>query len=392
VSGAIEAAELAERMASLEPIGLGPDGTTRLAWTPEDEATGAWFAAQAQALGLRVERDAAGNRWALPAGDGPWWAVGSHLDSVRAGGRFDGALGVVAAFAVAARCSRPVAVVSFADEEGARFNTPTFGSRALTGALDVDDVLARRDDGGVSLAEAMRAAGVDPGGLASAPEALERLRGFVELHIDQSTDVDAVGAAYGVVSRLAARRRLALELHGRADHAGTTSMAERRDAMAVAARVIVAALDLAAEHELRVTPGRLLSEPNALTTIAARVRLWLDVRGPDAAPLDAFVAALEAQAGEIGAAGRVEVAFRIESRSDGTEFDAGLRERLRRDGAPEVLCFAGHDAGLVAARRPAAMVLVRNPAGVSHAAAEEVALADAAEAATALMAVLEEIA
>src|SRR4051794_170846 len=230
-------------MADLEPIGLGPDGTTRLAWTAEDEATGDWFAAQAHGLGLRVERDAAGNRWALPAAAGPWWAVGSHLDSVRAGGRFDGALGVVAAFAVAARCTKPVAVVSFADEEGARFNTPTFGSRALTGMLDVADVLARTDDDGVVLADAMRAAGVDPDGLAGAQAGLERLRGFVELHIDQSTDVAAAGAPFGVVTGLAARRRLALELRGRADHAGTTAMDQRRDAMAVAARVIVAALD-----------------------------------------------------------------------------------------------------------------------------------------------------
>jgi N-carbamoyl-L-amino-acid hydrolase len=388
----IDAADLAGRMAGLEPIGLGPDGTTRLAWTPEDEATGAWFAAQAQALGLHVERDAAGNRWALPPGDGPWWAVGSHLDSVRAGGRFDGALGVAAAFAIAARSSRPVAVISFADEEGARFNTPTFGSRALTGALDIAGVVGRADADGVTLADAMRAAGVDPDGLAGAPAGLERLRGFLELHIDQSTDVDAAGAPFGVVGALAARRRLALELRGRADHAGTTSMEERRDALAVAARVIVAALDLGLDAGLRVTPGRLLVEPNALTTIPEHVRLWLDARGADAVALDGFVEALTEQAGALAAAGRVELSLRVESRSDGTPFDAALRERLRAGGAPEVLCFAGHDAGLVAARRPAAMVLVRNPTGVSHAAAEEVALADAAAAATAILALLEEVA
>jgi N-carbamoyl-L-amino-acid hydrolase len=388
----IDAADLAGRMAGLEPIGLGPDGTTRLAWTPEDEATGAWFAAQAQALGLHVERDASGNRWALPPGDGPWWAVGSHLDSVRAGGRFDGALGVAAAFAIAARSSRPVAVISFADEEGARFNTPTFGSRALTGALDIAGVVGRADADGVTLADAMRAAGVDPDGLAGAPAGLERLRGFLELHIDQSTDVDAAGAPFGVVGALAARRRLALELRGRADHAGTTSMEERRDALAVAARVIVAALDLGLDAGLRVTPGRLLVEPNALTTIPEHVRLWLDARGADAVALDGFVEALTEQAGALAAAGRVELSLRVESRSDGTPFDAALRERLRAGGAPEVLCFAGHDAGLVAARRPAAMVLVRNPTGVSHAAAEEVALADAAAAATAILALLEEVA
>ena len=388
----IDGADLAARMAGLEPIGLGPDGTTRLAWTSEDDATGAWFADQAQALGLRVERDAAGNRWALPPGDGPWWAVGSHLDSVRAGGRFDGALGVAAAFAVAARSAKPVAVISFADEEGARFNTPTFGSRALTGVLDVADVLGRADADGTTLAEAMRGAGVDPDGLADAPAALERLRGFVELHIDQSTDVDAAGAPFGVVGALAARRRLALELRGRADHAGTTSMEERQDAMAVAARVIVAALDLGLAAGLRITPGRLLVAPNALTTIPEHVRVWLDARGADAAALDGFVAALTEQAQALGAEGRVEVTLRVESRSDGTAFDRTLRERLGAGGAPEVLCFAGHDAGLVAARRPAAMVLVRNPTGISHAAAETVALEDAAAGATAILELLAAVA
>lgn len=388
----IEAAELAARMAGVEPIGLGPAGTTRLAWTAEDEATGVWFAAQADAAGLRVERDAAGNRWALPAGDGPWWVVGSHLDSVRDGGRFDGALGVAAAFAVAARCSRPVAVVSFADEEGARFNTPTFGSRALTGALDVNDVLARVDDAGVTLADAMLRAGVDPDGMRRAPRALERVRGFLELHIDQSRDVAAAGAPFGAVSGLAARRRLALELRGRADHAGTTSMEERHDALAVAARVIVAALETGTAAALRVTPGRLLVEPNALTTIPERVRLWLDVRGPAPAPLEAFVGGLRERAAALAEAGRVELSLRVESRSDGTVFDTSLRDRLGAGGVPEVLCFAGHDAGLIAARRPAAMVLVRNLTGVSHAAAEEVGLDDAAAGASAILALLEEVA
>jgi N-carbamoyl-L-amino-acid hydrolase len=387
----IDADELRRRLAGLEPIGLSERGTTRLAWTAEDDAAGAWFATQAADGGLRVERDAAGNRWALPPGEGPFWAVGSHLDSVRDGGRLDGALGVVCAFAVAAHASKPVAVVSFADEEGARFNTPTFGSRAVTGVLDVDDVLARSDEHAVTLAEAMRDAGVAPERLGDAPVALERLRGFLELHIDQSRDVAEAGAPFGVAAGLAARLRLGLELRGQSDHAGTTSMAERRDAMAAAARIIVAALDLAGP-QLRVTPGRLLAEPNALTTIAARVQLWIDARGPAPGALRAFEQALREHAEAIAAAGRVELTMRVESRSDGTTFDEGLRGRLRAGGAPELLCFAGHDAGLIAARRPAAMVLVRNPTGVSHAAGEEVDLADAAAGATAILGVLEEIA
>ncbi|HWH94603.1 MAG TPA: hypothetical protein VNT03_12140, partial [Baekduia sp.] len=220
MSAAISAADLDARLATLRPIGHSEAGTNRLAWTPEDRAAGAWFAAQASACGLRGERDAAGNRWALPDAPGPWWAVGSHTDSVRDGGAFDGALGVAAAFAIANAATAPLAVIAFADEEGARFNTPTFGSRALTGILDVDDVLARRDDGGVTLAEALRADGVDPDGLARAPEALERLRGFVELHIDQSRDLEVAGAAAGVVSGLAARLRVRATLAGAADHAG----------------------------------------------------------------------------------------------------------------------------------------------------------------------------
>src|SRR5207244_5107200 len=136
------------------------------------------------------------------------------------GGAYDGALGVAAAFAIAAAAAAPLAVVSFADEEGARFNTPTFGSRALAGTLDVDDVLARTDADGVTLAAAMEAAGVEPAGLRAAPAALGRLRGFVELHIDQSRDVAGAGARAGIVGALASRLRMRVTFAGAADHAG----------------------------------------------------------------------------------------------------------------------------------------------------------------------------
>lgn len=273
----IEADDLADRLADLEPIGRDERGTTRLAWTPEDEAAGSWFARRAAEVGLRVEIDPAGNRWAVPDAPGPWWGVGSHLDSVRAGGCYDGALGVCAAFAIAERA--PVAVVAFADEEGARFNTPTFGSRALSGKLDLA-VLDRRDDNGVRLADAMRAAGVDPDGVARAPEWLDRLRGFVELHIDQTPDLDE----------------------------------------------------------------------------------WLAElpEGPE---------------------------LTVASRSDGVTFDADLRAAL--GDAEGVVCLAGHDAGILAERLPAAMVLTRNPSGVSHSPEETADLDDAAAAANAILGVMQ---
>ena len=164
----------------LAEIGRDPaGGWTRLAWTEEDRLARAWFEAEATARGLTVERDPAGNLWAWwpgpgPGADGadrePVVAVGSHLDTVRGGGAYDGALGVVSGLLAVGQLTkrgvepgRPVAVVAFADEEGGRFGVPTFGSRLLTGALDPEDVLERADQDGVTVARAMAAAGIDPG-------------------------------------------------------------------------------------------------------------------------------------------------------------------------------------------------------------------------------------
>jgi N-carbamoyl-L-amino-acid hydrolase len=391
----ITAADLEELLADLIPIGLDEDGgTTRLAWTREDEEAAGWFARRAAAIGRRMERDGAGNLWACPDTPGPWWAAGSHLDSVRSGGRFDGALGVAAAFAVAERA--PIAVISFADEEGARFNTPTFGSRALVGRLEVDDALDRVDEHGVTLGDAMAGAGVDPGGLADAPQWLERLRGFLELHIDQTRDVAEGRAPAGVVTRLAARLRLQVELAGRADHAGTTPREERHDALAAAARLIVRADAEAAQRLGMVfTAARLEVEPNAPTTVPARARMWLDARAPEAETVESWRDAVTAEAGRVAEEAGVELHLGTAAWSPGTEFPEDVRDALLlglRAPKPRLVCYAGHDAGVIAAARPAGMVLVRNPTGVSHAPEEEVSLEDAAVAANGLLAAMETLA
>ncbi len=384
----IDASDLSARLDPLLPIGRGPRGTTRLAWSDEDAATREWFREQAAGAGLRVERDPAGNLWAVPESPPPWWAVGSHLDSVREGGSFDGALGVAAAFQVAARADAPAAVISFADEEGARFNTPTFGSRALTGVLDLS-VLDRVDADGVRMADAMSAAGVDPAGIGAAPQWLARLRGFFELHIDQTTELERAGVPAGVVRGLATRMRLRAEIEGRADHAGTTPPADRRDALAAAARLIVAALDRSGDGLVATAP-RIEVEPNALTTVPARATVWLDARARDSALVEAWHAAVASV--DPG----LPVALSLESRSPGCEFDPGLRSRLvalsQEMGAPapELDCYAGHDAGLIAARLPAALVLVRNETGVSHSPEERVELEDAAFGAELILRLLEQ--
>ena len=391
----ISAADLERRLADLVPIGRDETGaTTRLAWTEEDSAAAGWFARRAAELGRRMERDPAGNLWACPEGPGPWWAAGSHLDTVRRGGRFDGALGVAAAFAAAERSTVPLAVVSFADEEGARFNTPTFGSRALTGRLDCADALDRVDEHGVVLGDAMAGAGVDPERIGDAPAWLGRLRGFLELHIDQTRDLAEAGAPAGSVSRLAARLRLQAELTGRADHAGTTRAAERRDALAAAARLIVRGGELAGE-DMVFTAARIEVEPNAATTVPRLVRLWLDARAQSPGELAAWREGFEASAREIAEATAVGTALRVAASNDGTAFPedvvAALHEGLAGE-PPRLVCFAGHDAGVLADRIPAGMVFVRNPTGVSHAPEEEVDLSDAAVAASALSAAVERLA
>ena len=327
----IEAEHLGELLADLVPIGFEEaSGTTRLAWTREDEEAAGWFARRAAAIGRRMERDPAGNLWACPDAPGPWWAAGSHLDSVRSGGRFDGALGVAAAFAAAERSSVPLAVISFADEEGARFNTPTFGSRALVGRLDVDDALGRVDEHGVTLGDAMAEAGVDPGGLARAPEWLERLRGFLELHVDQTRDVAAVNQPAGVVTRLAARLRLQVELAGRADHAGTTPREERHDALAAAARVIVRADGEAAQRLGMVfTAARLEVEPNAPTTVPSLARLWLDARAPEPEAVESWREAVAGEAERVAEEAGVGLDLRTAAWSPGTELPGRRARRTR---------------------------------------------------------------
>jgi beta-ureidopropionase / N-carbamoyl-L-amino-acid hydrolase len=385
----ISADRIARRLAGLEGVGIGDAGVVRMAWTREDASARAWFEQQAEELGLVVDRDPAGNLWACPGRDPPWWGVGSHLDSVRGGGRFDGPLGVACGFELVASCAEPIAVLSFADEEGAGFNTPTFGSKALAGKLDVASVVDRRDEAGVALGDAIRATGLDPGAIAQASGWLAKLRGFIEIHIDQTTELARAGAPAGIVSSLASRRRLEVDLRGRADHAGTTPAAERRDALSTAAHLIVAAEELAeGVDRLTVTTSRILAEPNAPTTIAAHVRLWIDARAPDLAVVDEWSRRVAEEAEELGSRTGVEIAIEAASRSAGAEFSPQLRSALRRAGdevigsaAPEVVCFAGHDAGVLAERIPAAMVLVRNATGVSHSPEESVELEDAAIAA-----------
>jgi N-carbamoyl-L-amino-acid hydrolase len=384
-----EAPGLEELWRSLLPLGrhAGSGGYRRFAWNAADLACRAWFTAQAADRGLTVRTDRNGNQWA-------WWneqlpgqalAIGSHLDSVPDGGAFDGPLGVVASFAAVDllraanwRPQRPIAIANFADEEGARFGVACAGSRLLTGQLDPERARALTDADGVSLAAAMESAGQDPEALGRDADLLGRVGQYVELHIEQGRALVDLDRPIGVATAIWPHGRWRFEFGGEANHAGTTRLEDRRDPMLSYAFTVLAARKRAAAHGALATFGRIHVEPNGTNAIPSKVSAWLDGRAPDEATLDALLAELESAARERAERDGASLSVVNESLTPVVEFDHALRDRLAKtlDRAPVLPTGAGHDAGILAACLPTAMLFVRNPSGVSHSPAEQASMAD----------------
>jgi beta-ureidopropionase / N-carbamoyl-L-amino-acid hydrolase len=384
----------------LAPVGrsAASGGYRRFAWTAADAELREWFAAEAGRRGLDLTLDRAGNQWAW-WGDpdaGPAVVIGSHLDSVPDGGAFDGPLGVVSAFAAVDALveqghspGRPVAVVNFGDEEGARFGIACAGSRLITGALDADRARSLTDGDGTSMAEAMRRAGFDPETLAADPEALGRIGCFIELHVEQGRGLAELDQPIAIGSAIWPHGRWRVRLTGEANHAGTTRLADRNDPMVACAELVLAARAAAERHESVATVGKLSVVPNGVNAIPSEVTAWLDARGPAPAAVRRLVAEL-GEAAEAAGGSLVE-----ESWTEETPFDAGLIGRLRQllPDAPVLATGAGHDAGILAnAGIPTGMLFVRNPTGVSHSPAEHAELADCHSGVRALSRVLAELA
>ncbi len=365
----------------IAPIGRSPNGGyRRFAWTTADAAMREWFVAAARERGLDVQVDRNGNLWAwwVPDGhaDEPAFVMGSHLDSVPDGGAFDGPLGVVSALcavdelkARGVRLRKPVAVAVFADEEGARFGVACVGSRLMTGVLDPDRARALTDADGVSLADAMRAAGVDADGLGRDGELLRRIAAFVELHIEQGRALADSDFAVGVGSGIWPHGRWRFSLAGRADHAGTTQLDDRRDPMLCVGEAVLEARRQAERHGGLATVGKVVVEPNAVNGIPSRVSAWLDARAPDQATLDRILIGIAERVGRRASFEQVESTLVNESLTPAVEFAPDLRKRLVEclgADTPLLDTGAGHDAGILASRAPTGMLFVRNPTGISH--------------------------
>lgn len=369
-------------LSEIASIGADPlrGGYSRPVFSTAELDLRAWFIGHAHQRGLDVEIDSIGTIRA-------WWHIpsratqgavltGSHLDSVPGGGAFDGPLGIASAFVAVdllrARKfepSKPLAIAAFPEEEGSRFGVACLGSRVLSGAITPERALALRDVEGDSFGEVLARNGFDPRGVAADLEGIAAFDSFVELHVEQGRALVDLDAPVAIGSSILGHGRWRARIHGEGNHAGTTLMRDRRDPLIVAARTIHEIRTLArAVDEARATVGRLQPIPGGTNVIASRVDFWIDVRHPDdtitAALVDSIRTALMLIAGEEGCVAElVEESF-----SATTSFDVGLRTELERmlPGAPVLDTGAGHDAGVLAALLPTAMLFVRNPTGISH--------------------------
>ncbi|GAA2348711.1 allantoate amidohydrolase [Saccharopolyspora halophila] len=390
-------------LADIADIGTDPrrGGYSRHVFDDAERQLREWFVEQAQRRGLGVRTDANTNIWA-------WWGepgddavvTGSHLDSVPGGGAFDGPLGVTSALqaidilrARGFHPQRPFAVVVFAEEEGGRFGVPCLGSKLLTGQIDADRARALRDVDGNTFAEAMVAFGADPRRSGRDDAALRRIGQFVELHVEQGKGLVHQERPIAVADSILGHGRWRFRFRGQGNHAGATLIDDRRDPMLPAAQLVLAARRTAeASAGGRATVGSIVPNPGGTNVIASAVDVYLDARAPRRAR--EMVDELSARAAECAAEEGCEVDIAEESFGDTVHFDTVLRDRIRGvlDGAPALASGAGHDAGILAAERPSAMLFVRNPTGISHAPEEHVEDDDCQKGSLALADVLAELA
>jgi hydantoinase/carbamoylase family amidase len=378
----IDAASFQSAFDALAAIGrTDSGGIDRRAWSQADISARRWLMQQGRTAGLSARQDAAGNV-ILRAGpaEGPVIVIGSHIDSVANGGAFDGALGVIAGLEVLTAFRGDLAggpaleLVAFADEEGTYVDC--FGSRAYTGALSTPSALGRTPGpDGRSLAAAMADAGLDLARAVEARRARADVLAYLELHIEQGNVLEAAGRPLGVVTAIVGTARLRVSFHGRADHAGTTPMHLRRDAMVGAAR-LVAGLRALPDHcgtpQARLTCGRLALQPGSDNVVPARVELGLDIRDAESEGLDRLLASVEQLARRIAEEEQLKLAFSVADRIEPVALDGSLVDMVASEalklGIPtvELVSGAGHDAQVMGTWCPSVMIFVQSRDGRSH--------------------------
>jgi len=354
-------------------------GVTRLAWSNELRQVQDWLTEQLTALGLEVELDPAGNligRW--NAGSSKPIAVGSHLDTVPTGGRYDGALGVLSGLqairllkAKGVEPKRPLWLISFMDEEGARFGAALFGSRAFVGK-DLSDLGERRDSNGISLQEAMAELGFD---FQRVPDArrVDELGGYLELHIEQGPVLESEGIEIGIVTGIVGLIGFRARFLGEADHAGTTPMLMRRDALAGAASAILALRDAGrARDDVTTNVGIISVEPGGFNVIPGVAEFTIDVRSATEDGYATLEPLVQETLGRIASEQNLELELSEAYRLPPLPLAADLIDVLEQAAAVEgatslrMPSGAGHDAMEVGRHVPAGMLFVPSRRGISH--------------------------
>lgn len=386
----IDGGRLLARLEAFARIGATPaGGVNRPALSAEDRAARALLAGLALKRGFSVFQDKAANLFLRRSGadnDRPPFLIGSHLDSQPTGGRFDGALGTLAAFEVLEKLedrgittAGPVELVAWTNEEGSRFSPGAFGSQVYATGAFPDGWQDTKDGSGIRLVDELVAT------LGALPEASERslgrpFAGYLELHIEQGPLLEREGALIGVVEGIQGTRWLEVVIEGQVAHAGTTPLADRRDAMAVAASVIarLQATVMPSDANARLTVGRLTLAPGAVNVIPGEVKFSIDLRHPSGAEIDRLEAEVVALASEVALNGGCRVSVRRSMDVAPARFDnrlIGIVEGVagKRD-FPSRRMFSGafHDALFMARLGPAAMVFVPCRGGLSHNEAEYV--------------------
>lgn len=395
----VRAERLVQRFAQLAEIGRNEDGTyNRLAYGAEEHAARGLLMSWADAAGLASRLDSAGNVHVSCRPLGPGYRrvmTGSHLDTVPGGGAWDGALGVVAGLeALEVLRDDPgglgelLEVVGFAAEESPRFQQAAyrFGSRAMVGDVTAEMTEKLVDKAGVSLGEAMRSLGLDPGALAGCVVDGEDIEAFVELHIEQGALMRDGGDPVASVTCITGSTRLRVTVGGRADHSGAARMKDRKDALAAACEIVLAAEQIGLGDptgNLVTTVGSLTVRPGAVSVVPGEVELFVDIRSVDAQILaDAELALSEAMA-KVGQARGVSVTSELVRRVAPITLDPGLCKVIRESseacgyGRLTVPSHAGHDAGTMAGITRVGMVFVRNRSGRSHCPEESIDWDDA---------------
>lgn len=361
---------------------LAQGGWSRPAFGPEDCRAHEWFCRRATEAGLTVRTDGMGNVIARLQGSrgGPAIAIGSHLDTVHSGGAFDGAIGVLIGLEAARNIRRseknwpvPVEVIAFRDEEG-RFGAFT-GSLAMTGKLSPEEIGRRRDVDGLLLTDALRTARLDCDAAARAGRDAADFAAYLEVHIEQGSVLERAGIGLGVVSSIVGQERLSIRFTGAADHAGTTPMDMRRDAFAAAARFADRFREIVVtegDGTARGTIGIVKVSPNQGNVVPREVRLGLEIRDISASRLKRLGELTGTLAEEAATALGVDVSLRGVYSSPPIGMSETLRNMLENAARSlgldtlDMPCGANHDAGIMAAMTPVAMLLVPSEGGRSH--------------------------